>query len=106
MTEQELIEKLSAAEHASWARWMKYLFSLCILQNDGTLTIPVDRVAWWQKEIDTPYAELTEELKQFDRDEVAHILPIIHDYAPIGLGSLIPLFQDLAQNAYRSILCH
>lgn len=89
MTEQELIEALSDKEHDSWARWQQYLFSKC---DDWYETdvhgqeiysgkiIPLELVERWQRQIETPYAELSEQEKQSDRDEVAHILPIIREY--------------------------
>lgn len=77
MNESELVERLSAAEHDSWARWMSYLFSKCERMSNGSLVIPASLVKHWQRQIDTPYAELTEREKQSDRQEVAHILPII-----------------------------
>ena len=80
MPEQVLIERLADKEHASWARWMEYLFSKCLPNGVGCLIIPADLVERWQKQIDTPYAQLTEREKQSDRDEVAHILPIIDEY--------------------------
>lgn len=38
--------------------------------------------------MDTPYAELSEQEKQSDRDEVAHILPIINKYVDEKLDAL------------------
>ncbi len=87
--EQELIEQLADKEHASWARWMRYLFNVCeayfIVDPDGFtryegVLIPPELVERWKQQIDTPYAELSEQEKQSDRDEVAHILPIIKEY--------------------------
>lgn len=74
---EQLIEKLAAAEHASWSRWMNYLFSKCSQTPGGHLTIPAGLVQHWERQIDTPYADLSESEKQMDRDEVAHILPFI-----------------------------
>ena len=82
MTEADLIEALADKEHASWSHWMEYLFSQC--QRDeatGALAIPEPLIWRWQRQIDTPYAELSEREKQSDRDEVARILPLIHAYA-------------------------
>lgn len=87
MTGQELIELLSDKEHASWSRWMSYLFSKCQDNLDGSLTIPADLVEHWQGQIKTPYAELFDREKQSDREEVAHILPIIREYALSQCGS-------------------
>jgi hypothetical protein len=85
MSEQELIELLADMEHAGWARWMRYLFSKCDVYSDGDghkhLTIPHELVDHWQRQIDTPYSELTEREKESDRAEVAHILPIIREYS-------------------------
>ncbi len=80
MTHAELIEALADKEHASWARWMDYLFSRCPFTEEGDAIIPRELVDRWRKQVNTPYAELSEQEKQSDRDEVAHILPIIEQY--------------------------
>lgn len=85
MTKAELIEALAEKEHASWARWMQYLFSRCVAVDDGhenvQYIIPPDLVKRWMRQMETPYDHLSEQEKQSDRDEVAHILPIIDEYA-------------------------
>lgn len=81
MTLDELIEQLADKEHASWSRWMTYLFSRCESLPDGRLALPYDLARHWQRQVDTPYADLSEREKQSDRVEVAHILPIIRRYA-------------------------
>jgi hypothetical protein len=80
MTKEELIEQLADKEHASWARWMMWLFSICETNPDGSVTIPSEYVERWQDLCELPYSHLTEGSKQSDRDEVAHILPIIEAY--------------------------
>jgi hypothetical protein len=84
--ERDLIEKLADAEHASWARWMAYLFSKAPTNRHGERVIPSDLVKRWQRQIDTPYADLTEQEKQSDRDEVARILPMIRAALAGGEG--------------------
>ncbi len=83
MSEQKdvLIEQLADKEHASWARWMAYQFSRCEPLPDGSLVLPFPLVEHWQRQVETPYEQLTEREKQSDRDEVAHILPIIEQRA-------------------------
>ena len=83
MNEQKdvLIEQLADKEHASWARWMAYQFSRCEPLPDGSLVLPFPLVEHWQRQVETPYARLTEREKQSDREEVAHILPIIEQRA-------------------------
>jgi hypothetical protein len=85
MTEEELIEQLASCEHESWSRWMSYLIGEKCETVEGTdghshLCIPNEPLGQWERQIQTPYAELTEREKQSDRDEVSHILPIINEY--------------------------
>ena len=77
MTKDTLIEQLADKEHAGWAHWMKYLFSKCIQDDFGQMIIPADLVTRWLRQARTSYADLSEQEKQSDRDEVAKILPII-----------------------------
>lgn len=74
---EDLMEQLAEAEHASWANWMSYLFSKCQLHHDGAVTIPAGLVRHWRRQVETPYADLSEAEKESDRDEVRKILPLI-----------------------------
>lgn len=80
MSEHELIEALANKEHVGWANWMNYLFSVCEKGSDGSMTIPAVWVERWQRQIDTPYIQLSEQDKQSDRNQVADTLPIIAEY--------------------------
>lgn len=80
MSEQELIEQLADKEHASWAHWMDYLFSKCTYTMHGDAIIPMELALRWKIQANTPYERLSEKEKQSDRDEVAHILPIIRNW--------------------------
>lgn len=66
----EIIEKLADLEHKRWSNWQKYLHRLCIKNEDGSLTIPKERVKHWNWEIETAYKDLPEKLKEYDRIEV------------------------------------
>lgn len=89
MTQEELIEALADKEHASWARWMQYLFSQCNKDLDWNMTISGSLVKRWMRQIETPYAELSEREKQSDRDEVEHIMPIIDKYVSDKLTNAV-----------------
>lgn len=78
MTYEDMIEQLADKEHASWAHWMDYLFSQCSVR-DGRYIIPADLAYRWRRQVDTPYAELSEKEKESDRAEVRKILPIIRE---------------------------
>lgn len=71
------IEEGADLEHDRWARWQRYLHSLCMKNEDGSLTIPKSRVEHWERQIATPYSELTEQEKEYDRAEVRKYTPLI-----------------------------
>lgn len=81
MTEKELIELLADEEHDSWARWMQWLFSRCIANDDKSMTIPAPLVERWMRQAYTIYEDLSEEEKHSDRNEVMYILPIIRRFS-------------------------
>lgn len=64
-----LHEKLAEAQHRIWASWMEYLFSISIQNEDGSCTIPADKVTRWTRQIKTPYSELSEQEKDSDREQ-------------------------------------
>lgn len=72
------IEKLADIEHGRWSRWQKYLHEKCVKNDDGSLTIPHELVSRWEKQMTTPYDDLTDEEKQSDRDLVEKDLYKLH----------------------------
>lgn len=72
-----LLERLAAIEHERWARWQKYLHEKGVKQPDGSLLIPAELVERWERQIETPYAELTEIERESDREQVRAYLPVI-----------------------------
>ncbi len=77
---EALVEQLADAEHASWARWMDYLFSKCERLSDGRFAIPHGYARHWIRQTRMQYADLSEREKESDREEVRHILPLIKAY--------------------------
>ena len=67
---EELKEKLASIEHQRWSDWQSYLHSTCRLGEGGDLVIPQGLVWHWEKQIKTPYSELSEQEKDSDRKEV------------------------------------
>lgn len=67
--DNNLIEILSDLEHKRWAKWQKYVHSICIKNKDGSLTIPKIYVDRWERQINTDYLDLTEKEKDADRKE-------------------------------------
>lgn len=71
-----IVEHLADYAHAAWSHWMKYLFSKSIHQPDGSVLIPADLVQRWQRQMNTPYRELSEQEKESDRNQARRILRI------------------------------
>jgi hypothetical protein len=78
-------ERLAGYIHnAQWSGWMKYLFSKCTINADGTATLPRWAVTRWTRQVNTVYKLLPEEEKDNDRDEADAILALLRS----GLTSL------------------
>jgi hypothetical protein len=79
----EFVEKGAALEHDRWARWQKYFFDQCLPQNnDGKyvdLTLCIPKYERWNRQIATPYAELSELEKESDRKESRTYLPMLKE---------------------------
>ena len=73
----QLIEQLAAIEHERWAHWQRYVHSKGVRQPDGSLLLSADLVARWEKQIDTKYAELGDQERESDREQVRKYLPLI-----------------------------
>jgi hypothetical protein len=72
-----LVEELAALEHERWSHWQRYVHSKCVRQADGSLLLPADLVARWEKQIDTKYADLDDRERESDREQVRKYLPLI-----------------------------
>lgn len=78
--ETSFVEQGAAIEHERWAKWQRYLHAKCFTSEDGDLIIPKELVERWERQIATPYAELSETEKESDRREVRTYLPLLHKY--------------------------
>lgn len=63
----ELREKLADLEHQQWAHWTRYMLNNLTPEN-------IER---WQRQINTPYKNLSEKEKQSDRQWADKVLEIM-----------------------------
>ncbi len=63
----ELREQLAELEHVQWATWTKYFI-------ENLTPINIER---WQRQIETPYKELTEKEKDSDREWADKIIKLL-----------------------------
>lgn len=62
-----IYEKLAELEHEQWAHWTKYMLDNLTPEN----------ITRWKKQIETPYAELTEKEKESDRVWAKKVIEVI-----------------------------
>jgi len=77
LTSDDLLDRLAAVEHERWSHWQRYLHSQCEPRPDGSLVIPPELAARWTVQAETPYAALSEEERESDREQVRRYLPVI-----------------------------
>ena len=72
-----LLEELAAIEHERWSHWQRHLHDKGTMQPNGTMLLPANLVKRWEHQSRTDYADLTEQEKESDREQVRRYLPII-----------------------------
>ncbi len=72
-----LVDALAAIEHERWAHWQRYVHSKAERQADGSLIIPAELVAQWERQIATPFEQLSDQEKESDREQVQRYLPLL-----------------------------
>lgn len=72
-----LREQLAEIEHERWSDWQRHAHAQATVNEDGSLTLPAETVARWERQITTPYAELTPAEQDSDRAQVDRYWPLI-----------------------------
>jgi hypothetical protein len=63
-------EALAAIEHDRWSHWQRYMHAKGLRQPDGSLLLPSELVRQWDRQMNTPYSQLSEAEKNSDRAQV------------------------------------
>ena len=74
-----MIIRLADMAHEVWAHWMEYLFSVSVKNEDGSVTIPADKVERWKRQMDTNYHDLPEREQQSDIRQAKKYLVVFRD---------------------------
>lgn len=72
-----IVDQLAAINHERWSHWQLYMHSKGDRLPDGALVLPAELVAYWEAQIATSYANLSEAEKLSDREQVRRYLPLI-----------------------------
>lgn len=82
-----LREALAEQEHTQWAHWTKYMLDTvqqeleaCESPKEMYEVLKQGSGARWRRQIDTPYAELSEKEKDSDREWAVKVLQIVVPY--------------------------
>jgi len=78
-----MLEKLADLMHQQWCGWMEYLFSVSVENEDGSVTIPADKVSRWKRQMLTSYFLLPEEEKVSDRIEADKLIQLLNNHSPL-----------------------
>ena len=70
------LEGLAALAHAQWSGWMRHLFSLSKKQDDGSVIVPAGLVDRWERQMQTPYNQLSFDEQELDRLEGRRVLSL------------------------------
>jgi hypothetical protein len=62
-----LVEALADYAHDSWSNWVRYMFA----------NLDEAHIQRWKRQMQTPYAELSEEEKESDREQARIIIEVI-----------------------------
>lgn len=73
-TASPLREELAAVQHDIWAHWMRWLFSVSAANDDGSVTIPADKVERWTRQMNTDYDDLSEKEQASDLEQADKVL--------------------------------
>lgn len=83
--EDEFVEQGANLEHERWAKWQAYLHSKLyeiddhrVSYNNHLKILPTELYERWERQIATPYKDLSEAEKESDRKEARTYLPLIH----------------------------
>lgn len=76
----ELREKLATIEHERWADWQQWVHQNLARKEDGWYLLDPAVYERWERQINTPYAELSDKEKSSDMEQVDRYWPLIQAY--------------------------
>ena len=96
-TANPTFEKLAEIEHERWADWQAYVHSK-MFKDGEYMCLSVPNFERWERQIKTPYAELSEEEKDSDRDQVVRYWDLIFPRVDIAHE------KELRKNFYKDVV--
>ena len=78
---EDFIEKGADLEHSRWSKWQSYMHSKCVEHENGKgewVCFPSESFRRWERQINTPYSDLSEKEKESDREQVREYIPLLN----------------------------
>lgn len=98
------LEEIASLMHDMWAGWMRYIFEKAQILDRETdpNTGHEPNAARWQRQMNTPYADLAENEKESDRTEARKVLSLIAaPPQPVqGVSDLLALLERDAKGEW------
>ena len=92
MSEREtalaLRERLAELAHEQWVGWMRYVWRRCEHRPSPDGPLMVVPSAWarrWERQMDTPYAKLSQREQDSDRHEADRMLAVMMKFLAVEL---------------------
>lgn len=77
VTEDNVKERFAREIHNIWSHWTQYMFQVELVDIGDSYRLSNKTAERWQRQMDTPYSELTETEKDSDRKQVEKLWPLI-----------------------------
>ena len=74
-----MLAKLADLQHEIWSHWMKYLFKVSTQNEDGSVTIPAEKVTRWKRQMKTEYTDLPTEEQKGDIEQAIKVINLISE---------------------------
>ena len=77
---EDLIEKIADFMHMQWSHWQKYVHSkMTDLEKNGVdyMGITYDDYLRWERQMETPYSQLSEKEKDSDREFARKLIELL-----------------------------
>lgn len=74
-----MLDEIADLQHEIWSHWMRYLFEVSLQNDDGTVTIPADKVEHWKRQMITKYVDLSDNEQSSDLEQARKVMDLISD---------------------------
>jgi hypothetical protein len=85
----KMLDQIADLQHEIWSHWLRYLFEVSLQNDDGTVTVPADKVERWKRQMITKYADLSDNEQNSDLEQARKIVDLISDVKTVEKRDII-----------------